>query len=39
MSARVERWWIARAISSLPVPDSPKRSTVDVEAATPSTMR
>ncbi len=36
-AARLERRWIARATSSLPVPVSPKMSTVESASATLST--
>ena len=38
-SARPECWWIARAMSSLPVPLSPSTSTVAEVGATPSARR
>ena len=37
IAARGEWWWIARAIMSLPTPDSPHSSTVDRVGATRAT--
>ena len=34
LPARLERWWMARAATSLPVPDSPRISTVVSNGAT-----